>query len=74
MNYFVWEADQYDFTVSALNAYTRSILEQSARGWPGGLRWLHGEDDVPPGQADVVIAYPVVQLTQPGEPATHHGS
>ena len=48
VNYFVWEADQYDFTVSALNAYTRSILEQSVRGWPGGLRWLHGEDEVPP--------------------------
>ena len=48
VNYFVWEADQYDFTVSALNAYTRSILEQSVRGWPDGLRWLHGEDEVPP--------------------------
>ncbi len=47
VNYFVWEADQYDFTVSELNAYYRSILEQSVRGWPGGLRWLHGEDDLP---------------------------
>ena len=47
VNYFVWEADRYDFTVSALNAYIRSILEQSARGWPGGLRWLHGEDVSP---------------------------
>lgn len=45
VNYFVWEADRYDFTVSALNSYTRSILEQSVRGWPGGLRWLHGEDE-----------------------------
>ncbi|MCY3782804.1 MAG: hypothetical protein OXG79_03350 [Chloroflexi bacterium] len=44
VNYFVWEADRYDFTVSGLNPYTRSILEQSMRGWPGGLRWLHGED------------------------------
>ena len=48
VNYFVWEADQYDFTVSALNAYTRLILEQSVRGWPDGLRWMHGEDEVPP--------------------------
>ena len=47
VNYFVWEADQYDYTVSALNDYTRSILEQSERGWPGGLRWLHGEDESP---------------------------
>ena len=47
VNYFVWEAERYDFTVSALNAYIRSILEQSARGWPGGLRWLHGEDVSP---------------------------
>ena len=45
VNYFVWEADRFDFTVSALNPYTRSILEQSERGWPGGLRWLHGEDE-----------------------------
>ena len=45
VNYFVWEADRYDFSVSGLNAYTRSILEQSMRGWPGGLRWLHGEDE-----------------------------
>lgn len=48
VNYFVWEADRYDFTVSALNPYTRSILEQSEHGWPGGLRWLHGEDELPP--------------------------
>lgn len=47
VNYFVWEADHYDYTVSALNDYTRSILEQSERGWPGGLRWLHGEDESP---------------------------
>lgn len=48
VNYFVWDADQYDYTVSLLNPYTRSILEQSVRGWPGGLRWLHGEDESPP--------------------------
>jgi hypothetical protein len=43
-NYFVWEAAKYDYTVSGVNAYYRSILERSALGWPGGLRWLHGED------------------------------
>ena len=48
VNYFVWEADRFDYTVSALNAYCRSILAQSERGWPGGLRWLHGEDELPP--------------------------
>jgi len=44
-NYFIRESDRYDYTVSGLNAYYRSILEMSARGWPGGLRWLHGEDE-----------------------------
>jgi len=43
-NYFVWEAAQYDYTVCRLNDYCHSILEMSQRGWPGGLRWLHGED------------------------------
>lgn len=42
-NYFVWEHDEYDYTVSGINPYYRSILEMSAKGWPGGLRWLHGE-------------------------------
>jgi hypothetical protein len=43
-NYFVWERDRYDYTVTHVNAYYRSILEESDRGWPEGLRWLHGED------------------------------
>jgi len=43
-NYFVWERENYDYTVSGLNDYYRSILEMSIRGWPGGLRWLHGEN------------------------------
>jgi len=43
-NYFVWERPRYDYTVSGLNDYYRSILEMSNRRWPGGLRWLHGED------------------------------
>lgn len=43
-NYFVWDSDRFDYTTSRLNDYCRSILEQAERGWPGGLRWLHGED------------------------------
>jgi hypothetical protein len=43
-NYFVWRWREYDYTVSKINDYYRSILEMSNRGWPGGLRWLHGED------------------------------
>ena len=43
-NYFVWERPRYDYTTSGINDYYRSILEMSNRGWPGGLRWLHGED------------------------------
>ena len=42
-NYFVWEWRKYDYTVSGVNDYYRSILEMSLKGWPGGLRWLHGE-------------------------------
>ena len=43
-NYFVWDAARYDYTVSRLNDYYFSILSMSAKGWPGGLKWLHGEN------------------------------
>jgi len=43
-NYFAWEHQCYNYLVSPINGYYRSILEMSLRGWPGGLRWLHGED------------------------------
>lgn len=43
-NYFVWVSTEYDYTMSSINPCCRSILEMSNRGWPGGLRWLHGED------------------------------
>ncbi len=33
------------FAISRVSPYYRSILGMSDRGWPGGLRWLHGEDD-----------------------------
>ncbi len=43
-NYFVWDRGKYDYAASGLNGYYRSILTMSSQGWPGGLRWLHGED------------------------------
>lgn len=44
-NYFLWQWREYDYTVSKINDYFRSILEMANQGWPGGLRWLHGEDE-----------------------------
>ncbi len=44
-NYMVSDAKRYDYAVSSINAYYRSILSMASRGWPGGLRWLHGEDE-----------------------------
>lgn len=43
-NYFVEDSAEFDYTISGVNEYCRSILTMSARGWPGGLRWLHDED------------------------------
>jgi hypothetical protein len=43
-NYPIGNRMQYDYTVSGVNDYYRAILEMSDNGWPGGLRWLHGED------------------------------
>lgn len=45
-NYFCWEQEKYDYTVSQVNDYYRAILEMASKGWPGGLRWLHGEDSL----------------------------
>ena len=44
-NYYVRDAKRYDYTVSRLNEYYRTILTMGGQGWPGGLRWLHGEDE-----------------------------
>jgi len=44
-NYLVWDRDKYDYSTSRANDYYRSILEISQRGWPGGLRWIQGEDE-----------------------------
>lgn len=41
----VWERERYDDTVSGINEYFRSILSMADEGWPGGIRWLHGEDE-----------------------------
>lgn len=34
----------YDYTVSGVNRYYGQVLDMAERGWPGGLRWLRGED------------------------------
>ena len=43
-NYNIWDRGAYDYAVSSMNEYYRSILRMSAAGWPGGLRWHLGED------------------------------
>ena len=43
-NYPIWRASDFDYTVSRLNDYSRRVLEMANAGWPGGLRWLHGEE------------------------------
>ena len=50
-NYRVGPPDPAAHRVTALNAYYRSILRMADRGWPGGLRWLHGEDRIAAGGA-----------------------
>jgi transglutaminase-like putative cysteine protease len=42
--YPIGRPDAYNYKVSRANPYYRSILKMSEQGWPGGLRWLHGED------------------------------
>lgn len=43
-SYYVRDAKRYDYAVSGINDYCRAILSMGGQGWPGGLRWLHGED------------------------------
>jgi hypothetical protein len=43
-NYFVCRWKNYDYTITGVNDYYRSILKMADKGWPGGLRWLHSED------------------------------
>lgn len=47
VNYRLGRREDHTYTSSPVNRYYRSILELSDRGWPGGLRWLHGEDGAP---------------------------
>ena len=44
-DYHVRDAARYDYPVTGVNDYTRAVLSMAERGWPGGLRWLHGEAD-----------------------------
>ena len=44
-NYHVRDAARYDYPVTGVNDYTRAVLAMADQGWPGGLRWLHGETD-----------------------------
>ena len=44
-NYRLNDSDCHDYTVSGLNDYYRTILSMAEQGWPGGLRWIHGEAD-----------------------------
>jgi hypothetical protein len=43
--YPIADRDRFDYTVTGVSDYYRRILEMAERGWPGGLRWLFGEDD-----------------------------
>ena len=43
-NHPVWRASDFDYTVSRLNDYGRRVLEMANKGWPGGLRWIQGEE------------------------------
>lgn len=45
-NYLAGDWRKYDYAVCGANDYYRSILDMSMRGWPGGIRWLHGEDEL----------------------------
>jgi hypothetical protein len=43
-NYSISDHDQYDYSESHLNTYMKSVLEESEKGWPSGLKWIHGEE------------------------------
>jgi len=42
--YAVADTQRYNCTVTTTNHYTRTVLDMAHKGWPGGLRWLFGED------------------------------
>jgi hypothetical protein len=44
-NYYCWQTNKYDYTITGLNEYYTSILSMADQKWPGGLCWLYGEDN-----------------------------
>ena len=40
---YVSDSELYDYEATGLNDYACAVLSTADRGWPGGLRWLHGE-------------------------------
>jgi transglutaminase-like putative cysteine protease len=61
-NYFCWEAGKYDYTISGLNEYYLAILTMADQHWPGGLRWLYGEDNAQ--QGDTASSAPQESVDQ----------
>jgi len=45
VDYSLGNCSRYNYAVNGLDEYCRSILEMANQGWPGGFRWLHGEDE-----------------------------
>jgi transglutaminase-like putative cysteine protease len=52
VNYAVGSTPGAQYRVRRIGPYYRSILRESERGWPGGLRWLHGEGRNDPENGD----------------------
>jgi hypothetical protein len=44
-HYDIAAAERYDYAEVPLNDYVRAIWRMGDAGWPGGLRWLFGEDE-----------------------------
>jgi len=44
VDYPVEERASFSYGVGRANSYYAAILEMADKGWPGGSRWLHGED------------------------------
>ena len=42
--YALADTQRFACPVSTSNHYTRTVLETAQKGWPGGQRWLFGED------------------------------
>jgi hypothetical protein len=43
-DYDIADSERYDYTEVPLNDYVRGIWRMGDADWPGGLRWLFGED------------------------------